>query len=47
MADPRSITSGIVAVLQLTDKDIACLRDVDDASELKKRLLLEVSARVA
>jgi len=44
MADPLSITTGILALLQTTAKVISYLRDVHEADNHKTRLLLEVSA---
>jgi hypothetical protein len=44
MADPLSITSGIIAILQATKAVISYLRDVDEADEHKTKILLELSA---
>ena len=44
MADPLSIASGIMAVLQLTQSVVKYLRDVNDANSQKNGLLLELSA---
>lgn len=44
MADPLSITSGIIAILQVTGTIISYLRDVDEADDHKTKILLELSA---
>ena len=44
MADPLSITSGLIAVLQLTNSIVKYLRDVNDANGQKSGLLLELSS---
>jgi hypothetical protein len=43
MADPLSIASGIIAVLQLTSSVVKYLRDVSDSSGYKNGMLLELS----
>jgi hypothetical protein len=43
MADPLSIASGIIAVLQLTSSVVKYLRDVNDSSGYRNSLLLELS----
>jgi hypothetical protein len=44
MADPLSITTGVLALLQTTAKVTSYLRDVHEADTHKTRLLLEISA---
>ncbi|KAG8527048.1 uncharacterized protein KY384_008477 [Bacidia gigantensis] len=44
MADPLSITSGLIAILQLTKTVVKYLRDVSDATSQKNVLLLELSS---
>lgn len=43
MADPLSITAGIIAVLQLTTTAVQYLNDVKDAPAERHRILIEVS----
>ncbi len=42
MADPLSITAGIIAVLQLTATAVKYLNDVKDAPVERQRILMEV-----
>ena len=42
MADPLSITAGIIAVLQLSTKVVQYLNDVKDAPAERQRVLIEV-----
>jgi len=43
MGDPLGTTASIVAVLGLTDTVVKYLNDVKDASEDRKKILLEIS----
>ncbi len=43
MAEPLSITAGIIAVLQLTAKAVQYLNDVKDAPTDRQQILIEIS----
>jgi len=44
MAEPLSITAGIIAVLQLTAKAVQYLNDVKDAPTDRQQILIEISS---